>query len=159
MRSFLGLAGKSASQLKITSFRFYPSSINSISNILHVHDTLAPVSIPDITATRFLKRFSSQIKHSSGEPPFSMAAGDFVEIYSSPDQVAKWDAVVTCFFLDTAPNVLAYLETIYRLLKPGGFWLNLGPLLYHWVADLDRNQDPRYDQSIEVSMFLHTVPL
>lgn len=33
---------------------------------------------------------------------------------------------VTCFFLDTARNVVEYLETIYGLLKPGGLWINCG---------------------------------
>lgn len=33
---------------------------------------------------------------------------------------------MTCFFLDTARNVVAYLETIHGLLKPGGLWINLG---------------------------------
>lgn len=62
-----------------------------------------------------------------------------------------FDCIATCFFLDTAKNVVAYVETIHRLLKPGGLWvnvgttnllvgnifvhfdiLNTGPLLYHW---------------------------
>jgi carnosine N-methyltransferase len=38
---------------------------------------------------------------------FSMAAGDFLEIYDEPGQ---WDAVVSCFFIDTARNPIAYLE-------------------------------------------------
>ena len=31
-----------------------------------------------------------------------------------------WDSVVTCFFIDTAHNVVEYLEVIARALKPGG---------------------------------------
>jgi carnosine N-methyltransferase len=27
--------------------------------------------------------------------------------------------------------MIAYFETIYRTLKPGGIWINLGPLLYY----------------------------
>lgn len=46
-----------------------------------------------------------------------------------------------------------YIETIFHVLKPGGFWLNLGPLLYHWVADIDNNQDERYKESIEVGIW------
>lgn len=80
-----------------------------------------------------------------------MAAGSFTEIYASEDQLAQWDSVVTCFFVDTAPVVLEYLETIYEMLKPGGVWVNLGPLLYHWVADMDDNDDDRYKKSVEVS--------
>jgi carnosine N-methyltransferase len=39
---------------------------------------------------------------------------------------------VTCFFLDTAHNVIEYIERIAAILKPGGLWVNLGPLLYHY---------------------------
>jgi hypothetical protein len=32
-----------------------------------------------------------------------MVAGDFVEVYgASPAEVGAWDAVVTCFFIDTS---------------------------------------------------------
>jgi len=40
--------------------------------------------------------------------------------------------VVTCYFIDTAHNVIAYIENISKILKPGGYWINLGPLLYHF---------------------------
>ncbi|XP_062873897.1 carnosine N-methyltransferase isoform X2 [Trichomycterus rosablanca] len=60
---------------------------------------------------------------------FSMTAGDFLEVYTDPD---TWDCVATCFFIDTAHNVLEYVETIWNILKPGGVWINLGPLLYHF---------------------------
>ena len=44
-----------------------------------------------------------------------------------------WDAVATCFFLDTAHNVVDYVERIAHILRPGGVWVNLGPLLYHFA--------------------------
>lgn len=37
-----------------------------------------------------------------------------------------WDCIATCFFIDTANNVLEYIETIWNILKPGGVWINLG---------------------------------
>ena len=43
-----------------------------------------------------------------------------------------WDCVATCFFIDCANNVVQFIETIYNILKPGGVWINLGPLLYHF---------------------------
>eukprot|EP00118_Oscarella_pearsei_P011892 m.83469 g.83469 ORF g.83469 m.83469 type:complete len:182 (+) comp36350_c0_seq11:237-782(+) len=61
---------------------------------------------------------------------FSMAAGSFTEIYT---ESAMWDCVATCYFIDTAPNVLEYVETIEKILKPGGYWINFGPLLYHFA--------------------------
>lgn len=36
------------------------------------------------------------------------------EVYSRPEAAGTFDAVVTCFFIDTAHNVLEYLETIHR---------------------------------------------
>lgn len=61
-----------------------------------------------------------------------------------------YDCVVTCFFIDTAPVVFEYIDVIYRVLKPGGFWINLGPLLYHWERAQDEH-DERYEQSVELS--------
>jgi len=36
------------------------------------------------------------------------------------------------FFIDTAKNMLEYLEIIHSILKTGGLWINIGPLLYHY---------------------------
>jgi hypothetical protein len=46
----------------------------------------------------------------------------------------KWDCIASSFFLDTARNIIVYLETIWKILKPGGVLINLGPLLYHFDA-------------------------
>eukprot|EP00879_Flechtneria_rotunda_P018353 GHRR01019250.1.p1 GENE.GHRR01019250.1~~GHRR01019250.1.p1 ORF type:complete len:148 (+),score=74.27 GHRR01019250.1:576-1019(+) len=57
-----------------------------------------------------------------------------------------FDAVVTSFFIDTAHNVLDYLEVIHHVLKPGGYWIHLGPLLWHWA-------DGNYEElSVELSL-------
>lgn len=40
-----------------------------------------------------------------------------------------WDCIATCFFIDTAHNVIDYVETIWNILKPGGVWINLGESL------------------------------
>jgi len=62
----------------------------------------------------------------------SMSAGDFTAVYGSSDQRARWDAVVTAYFIDTAHNVCEYLECVANCLRKGGVWVNFGPLLYHW---------------------------
>jgi len=36
------------------------------------------------------------------------------------------------FFLDTAKNIIEYIEVISQILRYGGVWINLGPLLYHY---------------------------
>lgn len=47
----------------------------------------------------------------------SMCAGDFVEVYSEPHQAGSFDCVATCFFLDTAHNILQYMQIIKHILK------------------------------------------
>ncbi|KDO64325.1 hypothetical protein CISIN_1g015160mg [Citrus sinensis] len=111
--------------------------IHSNCNSLSDSDQLRPVSIPDIHPA------SAGITEG-----FSMCGGDFVEVYSDPSQVGAWDAVVTCFFIDTAHNIVEYIEIISRILKDGGVWINLGPLLYHF-ADLYGQED---EMSIELSL-------
>lgn len=75
--------------------------------------------------------------------------GEFVEVYgelSSPlRNNGPINAVVTCFFIDTAKNILQYIRLIAGLLEsPGGIWSNVGPLLYHFV-------DSPSDVSVELS--------
>ncbi|KAJ5275631.1 hypothetical protein N7505_004176 [Penicillium chrysogenum] len=54
--------------------------------------------------------------------------GDFTTVFA--EHTGQYDILVTLFFIDTARNLVTYLETIHRLLRPGGRWVNLGPLLY-----------------------------
>lgn len=49
------------------------------------------------------------------------------------DQRGRWGAVVTCFFIDTARNVLNYLRIIHGLLHEGGVWINLGECHEMWL--------------------------
>ncbi|KAF9883176.1 hypothetical protein FE257_003896 [Aspergillus nanangensis] len=71
---------------------------------------------------------------SAGKPfgTMSMSAADFVVLYSNPSNEAAFDAVTTVFFIDTAPNLIRYVETIRHCLKPNGVWINVGPLLWHF---------------------------
>jgi carnosine N-methyltransferase len=69
----------------------------------------------------------------------AMCAGDFCEVYGSPEYESHFDAVACCFFLDTAKNIFDYLETIRFCLKKGGTLTSIGPLLWHWVEHSDNN--------------------
>ncbi|XP_015522769.1 carnosine N-methyltransferase [Neodiprion pinetum] len=83
---------------------------------------------------------------------FSMAAGDFLEVYTEDNH---WDCVATCFFIDCANNVVQFIETIYKILKPGGVWINLGPLLYHFSdIPMEDSIEPSYEAVREVIMGL-----
>ena len=57
-----------------------------------------------------------------------------------------WDCIATCFFIDCANNIVQFIETIYKILKPGGIWINLGPLLYHFSdMPMEDSIEPSYD--------------
>lgn len=112
--------------------------IHSNSNSLSDRDQLRPVSIPDILPA------SAGITEG-----FSMCGGDFAEVYSDPSQIEAWDAVVTCFFLDTAHNIVDYVEIISRILKEGGVWINLGPLLYHFADAYGQGDEMSIELSLE----------
>jgi SAM-dependent methyltransferase len=74
----------------------------------------------------------------------SMSAADFLCLYAQEERAAAYDVVATVFFLDTAPNLIRYLETIFHCLKPGGVLVNIGPLLWHFegrVWDRDEHED------------------
>ncbi|KAK4310768.1 hypothetical protein Pmani_017693 [Petrolisthes manimaculis] len=102
----------------INSLRVYPW-VHTGSNTLSTEDQLTPATFPDVDP-------SDLPTHAE----FTMAAGDFLEIYTSAD---AFDCVATCFFIDCANNIVAFLQTIYNIIKPGGYWVNLGPLLYHFA--------------------------
>ena len=97
---------------------FYPW-VHQFCNMVNAKDQIAPVTFPD-TDPRELP----------SDAKFSMAAGDFLEVYTVSNY---WDCIATSFFIDTAHNIIAYVEKIYAILKPGGLWINNGPLLYHFA--------------------------
>ncbi|XP_028658190.1 carnosine N-methyltransferase [Erpetoichthys calabaricus] len=102
---------------EVNSRTLYPW-IHQFSNNKQSADQTRPVHFPDVNPQSL--------------PPnsdFSMVAGDFLEVYTEP---CSWDCIATCFFIDTTHNVIDYIDTIWKILKPGGVWINLGPLLYHF---------------------------
>ncbi|CAM9952703.1 unnamed protein product, partial [Phaeothamnion confervicola] len=80
------------------------------------------VSFPDVDIAELL----------SGPGTLSFQLGSFQQIYLAGGMHrGAFDAVVTSFFIDTAENVVGYIATIRHVLRPGGLWINLGPLHWH----------------------------
>jgi len=80
----------------------------------------------------------STVVGSNGAPAsFVMVPGDFVKTYG-PGCIGhrKFDAIVTCFFIDTAVDFVQLCGVIDGLLDVGGVWLNVGPLNYRKEARL-----------------------
>ncbi|CAG9807078.1 unnamed protein product [Chironomus riparius] len=99
---------------------FFPYCHNFMNN-LNRKDPLLSCTFPDVSPYQNPPR---------GE--MNMIAGDFIQVYGQSSQFSEWDCVATCFFIDCANNIVDFIEIIYKLLKPGGIWINLGPLLYHF---------------------------
>ncbi len=113
--------------------------VHTASNHRSRADVLRGVRVPDVCPLDYVDVLS--------RTGFSMAAGDFVDVFGAADaDTPPFDAVVTCFFVDTAHNVVEYMRVIFAALAPGGVWLNLSPLLYHY-ADA-----PASEQSIELEL-------
>lgn len=140
-------------------------------NVHSFSDQTRLLNIPDVDASEFVFRGKQKhITHSKEfpnkqasaiEPDFSMAAGDFVSIYNTSEHQCKWDCVIACFFLDTSPCIIEYLQVCYRMLRPGGYLVSFGPLLWHWSGPVmvesniemyrnaNKHLDPRYIHSID----------
>eukprot|EP01055_Gregarina_sp_Pseudo9_P005842 Gregarina_sp_Pseudo_9__5841@NODE_8_length_7001_cov_28_146941_g6_i0_p2_GENE_NODE_8_length_7001_cov_28_146941_g6_i0NODE_8_length_7001_cov_28_146941_g6_i0_p2_ORF_typecomplete_len644_score211_85N2227/PF07942_12/3_9e91_NODE_8_length_7001_cov_28_146941_g6_i038565787 len=109
--------------LEPASINLVPFCLNSCNRREH-EDHLQVISIPDVCAADGV----------AANVDFSMCAGDFVEVYMP--QKGVWDAVLTCFFIDTAKNVICYIHTIANVIPPNGVWANMGPLLYHFADSI-----------------------
>ena len=104
---------------KMNQFTFQPL-IRSFSNYLTEDAVFRKFSFPDENID--LK----------GKGKIIMEAGDFTKMYNNKEN--NYDCVITCFFIDTAKNVIEYIDIIEKVLKKGGIWINFGPLSYHWVG-------------------------
>jgi len=104
----------------VNCFKIFPY-IHNFCNNMDSRDQLATVTFPDVDPNSLQE-----------DAKFSMAAGNFLEVYDQPEYAASQDSVVTCFFIDCAHNVLQFIQVIHKVLKQGGVWINLGPLLYHF---------------------------
>ncbi|CDK26162.1 unnamed protein product [Kuraishia capsulata CBS 1993] len=122
-------------------------------NVSSRENQLKSVTFPDSSPherTKFMEQ-NPQIEFSD---LMSMVTGSFLDLYGPPglsfsneytanietaefrsQNKSSLDVIATCFFLDTAINIIDYLKAIHHCLKPNGIWLNFGPLLWHWEDD------------------------
>jgi carnosine N-methyltransferase len=126
---------KEANQFTIAPFAL------SCSNHISRTDQFQTFQIPDVHPSSALGAANESM--TPAHERMSMATGDFCVLYSQEDFTNVFDAVTTVFFIDTAPNVIRYIEAVRHCLKPGGLWINLGPLLWHHVSrkEDDENQE------------------
>ncbi|KAF7490878.1 Carnosine N-methyltransferase [Sarcoptes scabiei] len=117
----------------IDLYRIYPWVTQFSHNFRTDHQT-NPILFPDNNPSNLPKNVD-----------FSMLAGSFVDVYNNSKNRETFDCVTTCFFLDTASNIIEYIETIHLILKLDGIWINFGPLLYHYAEGLEPSIEPSYE--------------
>jgi carnosine N-methyltransferase len=121
------------SNLKKNEYQIQPL-IHSFNCLKNENDPFQIFNFPDENI--------NEIKSSKNFGKLNIIPGDF--ILSFKDKNNCYDGVITSFFLDTANNIIQFIEIIYNILNKGGIWVNIGPLLYHF-------HDIQNEVSIELS--------
>lgn len=112
-------------------FDLYPF-VMDFSNVVNRDSQMKMVKIPDVhPSTELENAHDDPDVHLCGR--MDMTAADFIVFYGDENHKDMFEAVTTVFFIDTAPNVLRYIEVIRHCLNRGGIWINLGPLLWHFA--------------------------
>eukprot|EP00541_Cyclophora_tenuis_P016872 CAMPEP_0116547136 /NCGR_PEP_ID=MMETSP0397-20121206/3612_1 /TAXON_ID=216820 /ORGANISM="Cyclophora tenuis, Strain ECT3854" /LENGTH=341 /DNA_ID=CAMNT_0004071639 /DNA_START=89 /DNA_END=1114 /DNA_ORIENTATION=+ len=103
------------------TFVLHPFALDYFTNEANSHNRYQQVLIsrPNTTAMR---------------GSLSYSIGDFSKIYSGGESL--YNAIITCFFLDTASNIYEYLAILHNNLVKGGKWINVGPLQWHRNSQL-----------------------
>ncbi|KAM3719012.1 Carnosine N-methyltransferase [Dirofilaria immitis] len=121
-------------------YMIYPFVLDTCNNWSY-EDQLRPVRFPDVCP----------VMPDDRPNKFSMCAGDFLEAMKNDTE--RWDVILTIFFIDTAVNVLDYIDTIHKLLKKGGLWINFGPLTFHFAdGEIEGAIELPYDSIIQYIM-------
>ena len=94
--------------------RFYPW-IHDLKNRMDMKDVTTPIPFPDIDPSDRPENFQ-----------FQMIPGEFMKVVQDIPE-GSFDAIITTFFLETS-QLMEYIDTIAKLLKPEGLWINFGPL-------------------------------
>jgi N2227-like protein len=122
---------RSAGDLLAGGFRIHPSISPRLSDTWDFAAKLESVDVPGHDSQRVSEWVKARLREANLPQWFSIQMGDFTSVYGGSAHRGKFDAVVTCFFFDTAPEVLTYLAVIANILRPDGIWINAGPLHYH----------------------------
>ncbi|GAX11469.1 hypothetical protein FisN_22Lh155 [Fistulifera solaris] len=141
LESSVGMAAAAASILqRKQSGMIHPFSSDQFSNEVNSSHRYLRVQYPDVDDVEIF------------EGHLSYTVADFLSLNSVlGNNQSQLDAVVTCFFLDTATNVLEYIAMITKLLKPkGGMWVNVGPLQWHQKSLIRLSADELYSLIEEV---------
>jgi hypothetical protein len=114
----------------------HPFGLDYMSNEVDSNRRYDEIHFPDIDISN-----STNITGS-----LSYTIGDLIgPYYQAKSHAHSFGAVLTCFFIDTATNIYEYLQMMQHLIRPGGLWVNVGPVQWHRHAVLQPSVDELYD--------------
>ncbi|KAF5118172.1 hypothetical protein DV454_000653 [Geotrichum candidum] len=107
-------------------FELYPY-VHEFSHQASTEAQLRSITVPDTAATPGFKKPKT----------LQLGYGDFTQLATTAP--GQYDAVVTLYLIDTAENAMKYLDAIRTLLRPGGVWINFGPLKWGTAPQAEFN--------------------
>ncbi|KAF2434650.1 N2227-domain-containing protein [Tothia fuscella] len=135
-------------------FTLYPFA-TQFSSHLQLSDQFAHVKVPDLGPASFLGPPHLDLEADTltfSAKGLSLSAKDFTKDLNTAQTAGTYDTVATVFFIDTAKNFFDYARTVHHVLKDGGLWINVGPLLWNCYelgpggrreGDVDTDEDNR----------------
>jgi hypothetical protein len=118
----------------------HPFALDYMANEVDSNRRYDEIHFPDID----ISTNNNSNNNSTGS--LSYTIGDLVgPYYQSKSHAHSFGAVITCFFIDTATNIYEYLQMMKHLIRPGGLWINVGPVQWHRHAVLQPSVDELYD--------------
>ena len=132
--------------VKGQQFDLYPFALD-FSNVVSRDHQLKKVNVPDVHPGTALDDIFGRTTSNAADR-MSMTAADFVILYGDEEHKNMFNAVVTVYFIDTAPNLIRYIETIRNCLQDGGLWINLGPLLWHFADRAPSSSEENHSKRV-----------
>jgi carnosine N-methyltransferase len=121
----------------VEQHRIYPFVLGGSNHICDA-DRMRHVMVPDVCPRDVLGEASSQSEVPVPER-LGISSGDFSTVFRQEATREAYEVLATIFFLDTAKNPLSYMEAAANCLKPGGLWMNLGPLKWHFEFEPEQH--------------------
>eukprot|EP00397_Hematodinium_sp_SG-2012_P034568 GEMP01037087.1.p1 GENE.GEMP01037087.1~~GEMP01037087.1.p1 ORF type:complete len:469 (+),score=66.31 GEMP01037087.1:111-1517(+) len=109
--------------LREKQYEVYPY-VMSLKNRKKATDNLRSFRIPNVNPGEYMMKRRCPLSE------FSVVTGEFVEVFKDMNY---FNAILTCFFIDTAKNFFMYVRSFASLVPEGGVWINIGPLLWHFA--------------------------
>ena len=115
-----------------TVLDFNPVLVQAGFQILHQQQSIELAETHQFPVLGLQPSYQRQLSYAATEAELEHFHFINADVFSAPIKESSIDLLITPWFIDVvAVDLTKTLAMIQRLLKPGGIWINLGPLLHH----------------------------